>query len=181
MAPPIFFVASCYTLMKYEKNAPLLAFSVLLFSSGAVVTLNELYGAFDFSAFPEIVPRRPDDDEFNLPWGDFLLGFSAFCVIVEEFSLLSIYDLAIENLTRLTDDARTKHQELVGLHEHAKTLKERAQKKHDELVRLCEKANTLYRDMSRQSEERQESLRAVWLKVLGVVIVIVLAFTSMCG
>lgn len=186
LGPPILFVLACHTLKKYAKDAPLLAFSVLLFSSGAVFTLNELFVARG------IVPRPANG--INSPWGDFLLAFSAFCVMVEEFSLLRVYDAMYrelgkvknkateshKDLTTLTEDARKKHGELTHLYENANTLTEDTRKKYEELTHLHENANTLYRNMSRQTRGSSESRLAMLLAACGVVGIIVLAFTSMC-
>ena len=115
-------------------------------------------------------------DRRNPPWGDFLLAFSAFCVIVEEFSLFGIYQVMnrrVKETERLKSDATRNYAGLIELTENA-------QNKHKELTRLHEQANTLYRNMSRQSREWNESRQAVLLQACGVVGIIVLALTSMC-
>ncbi len=166
LLPPFLFMFACHLLKTFDKeNAPLLAFSVLLFASGAVFTSNELF-------------QQPGDpDRRNPPWGDFLLAFSAFCVLVEEFNLFGLYlkiNRKVKETERLKSDADRKHADLIRLTEDA-------QKKYKELTRLHVDANTLYTNMSRQSREWNESRQAVLLKACGVGGIIVLAFTSMCG
>lgn len=190
--PSSLFAFACYILKKYDKtHAPLLAFSVLLFASGAVFTSNELFRHTDESTIPCFTtctdtgvncildpPECPEpDNRRNPPWGDFLLAFSAFCVMIEEFSLFGIYQVMnrrVQETERLKSDAARKYAGLIE-------LTDKAQKKHEELIRLHENADTLYRNMSQQSREWNESRQAVLLKACGVVGIIVLAFTSMCG
>ena len=98
-------------------------------------------------------------------------------MMVEEFSLVGFNDRMnkkVERIKQLKNTA-TENAEILG------ALTNSAQKKHEELTRLHENANTLYRNMSRQSREWNESRQAVLLKACGVVAIIVLAFTSMCG
>ena len=197
LGPPILFVLACHTLKKYAKDAPLLAFSVLLFSSGAVFTFHELFVGLGIVLRPR--------NAINPPWGDFLLAFSAFCVMVEEFSLLRVYDVMnhelnelkkdatekykdlnklTESAGELTESARNKHEEMTRLHEKVNTLTEDVQKKHEALTHLYENANTLYCNRSRQSGAGSESRQTVLLKACGLVGLIVLAFMSMmsmCG
>lgn len=173
LVPSIFFVVSCHTLMKYKKDAPLLAFSVFMFTSGVVFTVNEIF--------------NPTDPE-NSPWGDFFLAFSAFCVMIEEFSLLSIYEVAIEDATehykaliKLTTNAQKEYDDLANLHNNTKTLKTDAQRELRDLTSLRENAEKLYANMKQQPHEWYEPRQTVLLKALGVSVVIALAFMSMCG
>lgn len=169
LLPAILFVFACHILKKYDKDkAPLLAFSVLLFVSGAVFTSNELI---------DHVNQSNGNSGNNPPWGDLLLAFSAFCVLVEEFCLVGFNDKMNEKIKRIKqlENTATENAKIVG------DLTSTAQEKHEELTRLHENANTLYRNMSRQSREWNESRQAVLLKACGVVAIIVLAFTSMCG
>ena len=193
LLPPFLFMFACHLLKTVGKeNAPLLAFSVLLFASGAVFTSNELFKHTEEKTIPCFVDcfesgmdcvlepncNQPGDpDRRNPPWGDFLLAFSAFCVLVEEFNLFIFYsdmNRRIRETERLKSDAAREHAGLIGLTENA-------QKKHEELIRLHADASTLYRNMSRQSREWNESRQAMLLKACGVGGIIVLAFTSMCG
>lgn len=204
LLPTGLFVFACYVLTKHAKDhAPLLAFSVLLFSSGAVFTSHELIGhtedrtsrcfhdcaaaGKDWMDCVSAPPPKCGKERVpagNPPWGDFLLAFSAFCVMVEEFSLFGIYTgIAIrvketkghvEAATRsrakqieLMKDADREYAELLE-------LKRSAKQEHDELAEL-------HRRMSDQSKEWHQSRQAVLLKASGVVAIIVLAFTSMCG
>lgn len=125
LGPPILFVLACHTLKKYAKDAPLLAFSVLLFSSGAVFTFHELFVGLGIVLRPR--------NAINPPWGDFLLAFSAFCVMVEEFSLLRVYDVMNHELNELKKDATEKYKDLNKLTESAGELTESAQNKHEEM------------------------------------------------
>ena len=192
VVPPILFVLACYVLKKYAKDAPLLAFAVLLFSSGAVFTVNELVAHTREGTVPCIkecfektgtgcvpsppgckLPERPP----NPPWGDFLLAFSAFCVMIEEFSLFRKYDdvsQRVKEVQRLETDAARRHGKLIKLTEDT-------EEKYQELTKLNEQANTLYSNMARQADEWNESRRAVLLKACGLVAIIVLAFTAMCN
>lgn len=193
LLPPFLFMFACHLLKTFDKeNAPLLAFSVLLFASGAVFTSNELFQHTEEKTIPCIVDcvesgmdcvlepncNQPGDPERrNPPWGDFLLAFSAFCVLVEEFNLFGLYlkiNRRVKETERLKSDAAREHADLIRRTEDA-------QKKHEELTRLHKNASTLYRNMSRQSREWNESRQAVVLKACGVGGIIVLAFTSMCG
>ena len=202
VVPPVLFVFACYVLKKYARDhAPLLAFSVLLFSSGAVFTLNELVQhTYDRTmpcvdkceTWPDCISNPPDNckrdndpdqsssesgrESRNPPWGDFLLAFSAFCVMIEEFSLFGIYralSRQVNEVKDLTRSATESHGELMKL------TKDTVEK-YRELTSLNEQANTLYRNMARQADEWNESRRAVLLKACGLVAIIVLAFTAMC-
>ena len=198
--PSILFVLACYVLKKHAKeHAPLLAFAVLLFSSGAVFTSNELIEHTNTDTIPAFkkiiqapavpaVPATPTTPatpatpatpggSSNPPWGDFLLAFSALCVMIEEFSLFGIYDAIsrrVKETEKLRNQATQSHAELVGL-----TVS--AEKEYKKLTALHEKSKTLYDNMSQQSREWNESRQAVLLKACGVVGIIVLVFTSMCG
>ena len=216
--PFIGFVFACYVLTKQEKDiAPLLAFSVLLFLSGALFTAYELIGHTNKRTIPcfhectvveknwlDCVSAPPECDERdrggNPPWGDFFLAFSAFCVIVEEFSPLGIYynviikrkvkeaksvmDAASQDRAeqrKMMDAASRSRAEQIELmkdaaREHAELLelKKSAKKEHDELAEL-------HRSMSEQSKKWHESRQAVLFKACSVVAIIVLAFTLRCG
>ena len=84
------------------RGSPMLAFAVLLFSTGAAFTVVEIFDYFlgpigilnpnaECAANPHPIacPKRLD---FDSPWGDFLLGFSALCMLAEEFSLFNTYN-----------------------------------------------------------------------------------------
>ena len=207
--PFVLFVFACYFLTKHAKDhAPLLAFSVLLFFPGAVFTAHELLEHSHNYTIPHFqdcaaagkwmdcvsdppVPLREcgecdeRDPAGNPPWGDFLLAFSAFCVMVEEFRLFGIYykvvDRRIKETKRAVEAAtRSREKQIVlmeaAARDHAELieLKRSAKKEHDELVEL-------HRSMSDQSKEWHQSRQAVLFKACGVVAIIVLAFTSMCG
>lgn len=82
------------------RNSAMLAFATWLFPMGLAFTLAETYDVFwgPIGPLKEVVgcPVTPGIDsvrcKFNSPWGDVLLAFSAFCMLVEEFSLLNLYD-----------------------------------------------------------------------------------------
>ena len=203
LLPSGLFVFACYVLTKHAKDhAPLLAFSVLLFSSGAVFTSHELLGHSQDRTIPCFrdcseagkdwtdcvsapLPKCGEPDRAgNPPWGDFLLAFSAFCVMVEEFSLFGFYT-GINRRVKETQDQvesanRSRAEQIVLMkdavrdHKELMALKRSAKKEHDELVEL-------HRSMSAQSKEWHQSRQAVLLKACGVVAIIVLAFASMCG
>ena len=209
--PTGLFVFACYVLTKHAKDhAPLLAFSVLLFSSGAVFTSHELLGHTDNRTIPYFhdcavagkdwmdcvsdpppVPRprkcgkcEERDPAGNPPWGDFLLAFSAFCVMVEEFSLFGIYTgiaRRVKDTKRAVDAANQSRAEQIELMKNAAReyaelleLKRSAKREHDELAEL-------HSSMLDQSKEWHESRQAVLLKACSVVAIIVLAFTLRCG
>lgn len=196
VVPPVLFVLACHFLKKkyaQEDHAPLLAFAVLLFSAGAVFTAQELAehtGQHTIPCIRECVneegltncvlePRgcKQPDQLDNPPWGDFLLAFSAFCVMIEEFVLFRKYDdvsRRVKQAEKLTEKATESRNKLIEL------TKDTAEK-YRELTELNKQANTLYRNMARQAEEWNESRRAVLLKACGLVAIIVLAFTAMCG
>lgn len=200
VVPPIAFVLACYVLKKYGKDTPILAFAALLFSSGAVFTFNELVDhtrertipcVNKCETWPDCISNPPDNCERdddpsssesgresrNPPWGDFLLAFSAFCVMIEEFSLFGIYRVLarqVYEVSNLKESATDSHDKLIKL------TKDTAEK-YWELTRLNEQANTLYRNMARQADEWNESRRVVLLKACGLVAIIMLAFTAMCN
>ena len=202
VAPPSFlFMLACQVLKKRAMDhAPLLAFAVLLFSSGAVFTANEIIKHTNTDTIPAFkklfkTPAPPtapapaasdgacdsdacdSDGSDNPPWGDFLLAFSAFCVMVEEFSLFGIYQTVhkrVEQVKKLKIAAAQNAATLSDLTQSAK-------EKHEELTNLYKDAETLYSNIERQSRDWNESRQAVLLKACGVVAIIVLALTSMCG
>ena len=191
VVPPIALVLACYVLKKYAKDAPILAFSALLFSSGAVFTFNELVDHTLEGTVPCIkecfeesvkcvfsppgceLPERPR----NPPWGDFLLAFSAFCVMIEEFSLFGIY----RALSRQVNEVKDMTRNATDSHSKLMKLTKDTAEKYRELTRLNEQANTLYSNMARQADEWNESRRVVLLKACGLVAIIMLAFTTMCN
>lgn len=211
----LFVFACYFLTKHAKDHAPLLAFSVLLFFPGAVFTSHELLdhsqkrtipyfsdcapvgrGWMDWMGCISDPPGPPAsarecgecnerDPAGNPPWGDFLLAFSAFCVMVEEFRLFGIYYMVIDRRIKETKSAveaatRSRVKQIALMKDTAREyaelleLKRSAKKEHDELVEL-------HRNMSKQSEEWHQSRQAVLLKACGVVAIIVLAFMSMCG
>lgn len=198
VVPPVLFVPACYALKKHAKDAPLLAFAVLLFSSGALFTVNELVEhtrkdtvrcvkecidtkkADCILGPPGCIPERSR----NPPWGDFLLAFSAFCVMIEEFSLYGVYralSRRVEKVRGLAEEAQGLTEDATKSHNKLIELTKNTAEKYRELTELNEQANKLYSNMTRQAEEWNESRRAVLLKACGLVAIIVLAFTAVCS
>lgn len=130
----------------------MLAFAVLLFSTGAAFTAVEVFDSF-FGPIGLIDPdcaANPDPDtcpkrrEFDSPWGDVLLGFSALCMLVEEFSLFNTYDAvkkevraarqqlkkaAVERreIFRLRELAQEKYKQIEDSYESAKKKHQQAE------------------------------------------------------
>ena len=75
-------------------------------------------GSLELNPFTD----RVGGDEFNSPWGDALLAFSAFCMLAEEFRLVNLYGYVkgklkedFEAISLLIDRARDKLDELEEL------------------------------------------------------------------
>ena len=67
------------------RSSAMLAFAAWLFPMGLAFTVAETYDDV-------LGAIGPNGSEFDSPWGDVLLAFSAFCMLVEEFSLFNLYD-----------------------------------------------------------------------------------------
>ena len=96
-----------------SRNVTMLGFATWLFLMGLALTLAEMYDHLR----PHIGPLNPDlsRSEFDSPWGDALLAFSAFCMLAEEFSLLNLYDYVqrkLDEAQNMSDDMEIKVNEI---------------------------------------------------------------------
>lgn len=193
-----------------EKNQPprnvaMLAFAAWLFPMGLAFTLAEMYDGL----WMRIGPLESDGSrgEFSSPWGDALLAFSAFCMLAEEFGLISLYDdvkqklgdakKEFKRMLSLRDDAEREVDNIVGLYRGAK--RERADLRRDavretaglrykatrELVQIEElhkKTKGYFTEIKKMRAKMRKgrSLALVTLKWCGVVGGIVLVLYFFC-
>ena len=138
-----------------HKGRRCLRFAVLLFSTGAAFTLVEILDYFsgpigvvnpnrECAANPDPVtcPKRLD---FDSPWGDFLLGFSALCMLAEEFSLFNTYNAVRKEVMAARGQLKQAEQEKRKI----SGLGQLAQEKYKKVEKSCESAKIKYR----QTEE----------------------------
>ena len=146
MVPFWIFVRVCRFLLaepeENKKNQPsrnitMLAFAAWSFCMGFVFTLAEIYDHLCTHIGP--LNSNLSRSEFNSPWGDTLLAFSAFCMLLEEFSLLDLYDhvkrqifgvlnmydqvkLKVDEARNLSDDVKMTMDEISSFHSEAEKL-----------------------------------------------------------
>lgn len=108
-----------------SRNTTMLAFATGLFTMGLAFTIAEMCDHLWMRIGPSSSGSRP---EFDSPWGDVLLAFSAFCMLAEEFSLLNLYDKVKRTLDEAKDSsikAIKKASEIDNLYLGAKESSEK--------------------------------------------------------
>ncbi len=133
------------------RGSPMLAFAALLFTTGAAFTVVEI---FDYLADETI---GPGGGEFRSPWGDPLLGFSALCMLAEEFSLFNTYNA----VKREVSATRQEVEQVKAVRREISDLGHLAQGKYKQVEESCESAKKKHQ----QTEECLKSTRRIQKEV----------------
>lgn len=125
------------------RGSPMLAFAALLFAAGAAFTVVEIC---DYFANDTI---GPDRGEFRSPWGDPLLGFSALCMLAEEFSLFNTYNAVKKEVSA----TRQEVEQVKAVKREISGLGQLAQQKYKQVEESCESAK-------KKHEQTEECLKS---------------------
>lgn len=181
----VIFVFACHILMRPPRNlaanaanaesaenqprkSVMLAFAAWLFHMGLAFTLAETYDHF-WGPIGPLKNLAGVRGEFDSPWGDVLLAFSAFCMLVEEFSLFNLYGAVEKDLGAARKQYLEARRSSKAAEENAEKiyiLYGDAEKDRKKINRICDQTKRYFEDvesMRRKMRKEQRPIR-VFLK-----------------
>lgn len=180
-----------------EKNQPvrnvtMLAFAAWLFPMGLFFTIAEMYDDLWMPIGPLELDQRTGrirSGEFSSPWGDALLAFSAFCMLVEEFSLVHLYDdvkqkfgeakREFQTILSLSDNARNELDKIINLRDDTEEESKQVEELHKKtkecstkIEDMYVKTRKMYTDMKVKKARNRFLVVLKWCSVAGGIVLL---------